>query len=106
MGLSLASVSRLTRIPASRLSTSALELTSQAQCFECEKQRKLLGGAVFGFAEGAGLGAAVAVEVLAGGDGQTALADRGEHLRKRTMVENRLPAGIFSRVGGDGNVQR
>ena len=43
--------------------------------FQRDEERKLLGGGVFGFAEGTGrLRASVAVEFLAGGDGETALA--------------------------------
>jgi len=72
---------------------------------EGEEEGELFGGTVFGFAEGAvALGAAVAVEFLAGSDAKSGLAHGREQVGERTMVEGGLALAGFSRVGGDGDV--
>lgn len=72
---------------------------------EGEEDGKFLGGAVFGLAEGAiALGAAVAVEFVAGGHGQAGFAHGRKHVGERAVVKGGLGVAGFARVGGDGDV--
>ena len=61
---------------------------------------------MFGLAEGSRLRAAVAVEFLAGSDGQPARADGSEQFGQRPMMKSGVFAGGLARMGGDGNVAR